>query len=134
MKASKEIPIIKAGILGKVGAQHEDLRAPILYVGGSLLLDFPGKKEPPHKEFLGWDPNWGIFGVFLYVYVLFPLLKESAQILSLVTFVWKAAEGGGGQNVSCDFFLGGKRTIECALQNQFWRPQKVDWCGKCHFL
>ena len=22
-------------------------------------------------------------------------------------------------------FLGGKRTIECALQNQFWRPQKV---------
>ena len=30
----------------------------------------------------------------------------------------------GGQNVSCDFG-GGKRTIECALQNQFWRPQKV---------
>ena len=40
---------------------------------GPLLLDFPGK-EPPHKEFLGWDPNWGIFGVFLYVYVLFSLL------------------------------------------------------------
>ena len=32
----------------------------------------------------------------------------------------------GGQNVSCDFGGGGgKRTIECALQNQFWRPQKV---------
>ena len=30
----------------------------------------------------------------------------------------------GGQNVSCDFG-GGKRTIECALQNQFWKPQKV---------
>ena len=30
----------------------------------------------------------------------------------------------GGQNVSCDF-RGGKRTIGCALQNQFWRPQKV---------
>ena len=31
----------------------------------------------------------------------------------------------GGQNVSCDFVGGGKRTIERALQNQFWRPQKV---------
>ena len=30
----------------------------------------------------------------------------------------------GGQNVSCDFG-GGKRTIECTLQNQLWRPQKV---------
>ena len=30
----------------------------------------------------------------------------------------------GGQNVSCDFG-GGERTIECALQNQFWRPQTV---------
>ena len=30
----------------------------------------------------------------------------------------------GGQNVSCDFG-GGKRTIERALQNQFWGPQKV---------
>ena len=29
----------------------------------------------------------------------------------------------GGQNVLCDF-LGGKRTIESALQNQFWRAQK----------
>ena len=34
----------------------------------------------------------------------------------------------GGQNLSCDFW-GGKRTIECPFQNQFWRPQKVgfDW-------
>ena len=30
----------------------------------------------------------------------------------------------GGQNVSFDFG-GGKRTIECALQNQFWRPEKA---------
>ena len=30
----------------------------------------------------------------------------------------------GGQNVSCDFGEG-KRTIERALQNQFWRPEKV---------
>ena len=30
----------------------------------------------------------------------------------------------GGQNVSCDFG-GGKRTIECALQNQFRRPKNV---------
>ena len=30
----------------------------------------------------------------------------------------------GGQNVSCDFG-GGKRTMERALQNQFWRPLKV---------
>ena len=29
---------------------------------------------------------------------------------------------GGGQNASCDFGGGGgKRTIECPLQNQFWR-------------
>ena len=42
--------------------------------GGSLLLDLFQEKEPPHKEFLGWDPKWGIFGVFLYVYVLFSLL------------------------------------------------------------
>ena len=27
-------------------------------MGGPLLLSFPGK-EPPHKEFLGSDPNWG---------------------------------------------------------------------------
>ena len=31
--------------------------------------------------------------------------------------------GGGGQNVPCD--EGGKRTIECSLQSQFWRHQKV---------
>ena len=29
--------------------------------GGPLLLYFPGK-EPPHKEFLGSDPNWGDLG------------------------------------------------------------------------
>ena len=42
--------------------------------GVPLLLDFPGK-EIPHKECLGWDPSWGIFGVFLYVYVLFQILR-----------------------------------------------------------
>ena len=36
---------------------------------------------------------------------------------------WEFAKGGG-QNVSCDF-LGGKRTVKCPLQTQFWRPQKV---------
>ena len=73
------------------GPQHKDLRAPTLYVGGGpLTLYFPGK-EPPHKEFLGWDPNWGIWGVFLYVYVLFSLLKEvqmSEQVLEFPASVW----------------------------------------------
>ena len=32
------------------------------------------KQMTPHKEILGWDPNQGILGVFLYVYVLFSLL------------------------------------------------------------
>ena len=59
------------------GPPHKDLRAPILYVGGGpLLLYFPGK-EPPHKEVLGWDPDCGIFGVLLYVYVLFSALERS---------------------------------------------------------
>ena len=40
-------------------------------------------------------------------------------------FGWKAANGGG-QNASCDFFGGrGERSIECPLQNHFWRPQEV---------
>ena len=56
-------------IKNRRGPEHKDLRALILYVGGPLLLYFPGK-EPPHKEFLGWDPNRGISGAFLYVYVL----------------------------------------------------------------
>ena len=55
------------------GPQHKDLRAPILHMGGPLVLDFPGK-NPHIKNFLGWDPNWGIFRVFLCVYVLFALL------------------------------------------------------------
>ena len=48
-----------------------------------------------------------------------PTDQDAVQVLEII---WKAANGG--QNVSCDFG-GGKRTIECALQNQFWRPQKV---------
>ena len=37
---------------------------------------------------------------------------------------WAAAEGGG-ENVSRELGGGGKRTAECALQNHFWRPQKL---------
>ena len=37
---------------------------------------------------------------------------------------WKAANGGGGGK-TYRAILGGKRTIECALQTHFWRPQKV---------
>ena len=36
--------------------------------GSSALFSM---KERPHKEFLGSDLNWGVWGVFLYVYVLF---------------------------------------------------------------
>ena len=33
-----------------------------------------------------------------------------------------------GQNVLCNFAGGGgKHTVECALQNQFWRAQNVGW-------
>ena len=46
----------------------------------------------------------------------FPCLLQEKQ--------GKEGQGWGGQNVSYDFG-GGKRTIECALQNQFWRAQKV---------
>ena len=35
------------------------------------------EKNPPHKEFLGRDPNWWIFRVFLYVHVLFFDLNNS---------------------------------------------------------
>ena len=46
--------------------------------GGPLILYFPGK-EPPHKEFLRWDPNWGFLGYFLYVYVLFFSLLTTVE-------------------------------------------------------
>ena len=38
----------------------------------------------------------------------------------------------GGENVSCDF-LGGKRTIERALQTSFGRLRKWDLSGLCRF-
>ena len=39
----------------------------------------------------------------------------------------------GGQNVSCDVgWRGGKRTLESALQNQFWRAQKVGLVWSVH--
>ena len=56
-------------------------------MGGPLLLYFPGK-EPPHKEFLGWDPNWGDFRVVLYVYVLFSLLNNQRE-----TFIFPVFQG-----------------------------------------
>ena len=58
-------------------------------MGAPLILYFPGK-EPPHKEFLGWDPNWGIWGVFLYVSVLFSLLK-----IALVSRAYSCTGGLG---------------------------------------
>ena len=39
--------------------------------------------------------------------------------------------GGGGKRIVR--FWGGKRTMECALRNQFWRPQKVGSSGLCRF-
>ena len=34
--------------------------------------------------------------------------------------------GGGGKTYHVNFFGGGEaRTAECALQNHFWRPQKL---------
>ena len=58
------------------GPQHKDLRAPILYVTGPLLLYFPGK-EPPHKKCLGWDPNWRIFGVHSHRKVVHIILSQN---------------------------------------------------------
>ena len=37
---------------------------------------------------------------------------------------WESASGGGGAKRIVQFF-GGERTIECPLQSQFWRHQKV---------
>ena len=42
---------------------------------------------------------------------------------------WAAAEGG--QNVPREFGGGKRTTAECALQNHFWRPQKLGWSGRC---
>ena len=53
-------------------------------MGGPFLLYFPGK-EPPHKEFLGSDPNWGHFGVFLHVCVRFFSLASLAETLNSAT-------------------------------------------------
>ena len=41
----------------------------------------------------------------------------------------KAANGGGKTYRAIWGGGGGKRTIECALQNQFWRPQKVGFAS-----
>ena len=69
-------------------------------MGGPLILDFPGK-EPTHKEFLGWDPNWGILGVFLYVYVLFSLASRRADALEAQpsgTKLFRTNNSQGGAN------------------------------------
>ena len=38
---------------------------------------------------------------------------------------------GRGKTYRAIFFWGGKRTVKCPLQNQFWRPQKLGfvWTG-----
>ena len=49
---------------------------------------------------------------------------------------WFGQRLRGGQNVSREFWGGGgKRTAECALQNHFWRPQKLGlvWVGASFF-
>ena len=38
--------------------------------------------------------------------------------------IWAAAEGGA-KRIAWIWGGGGKRTAECALQNHFWRPQKL---------
>ena len=38
---------------------------------------------------------------------------------------WEFAKGGGAKRIVRFWGGGGKRTIKCPLQNQFWRPQKV---------
>ena len=57
-----------------------------------------------------------------------------SELFSLLWFVLVGNSQRRGQNVSCDFGGGGgKRTIEYPLQNQFWRPQKMDSSGLCLF-
>ena len=47
--------------------------------GGPLLLYLPGE-ESPHKEFLGWDPNRGIFrGISLGLCAFFAL-DDGAEV------------------------------------------------------
>ena len=51
--------------------------APNSLCGWPLLLYFPGERGPHIKNFR-WGPNWGVSGTFLYVYVLFLLLRSEA--------------------------------------------------------
>ena len=73
--------------------------------GGALLLYFP-ENEHPHNEFLGSDPNWGFWGVFLYVYVLFFALDSwkifSEPVIILVpTIIFSVRPVSGLQNCLC---------------------------------
>ena len=43
---------------------------------------------------------------------------------------WGTANGGAKRIVRC--WGGGKRTIECALQNRFWRAQKAGLVWSVH--
>ena len=68
--------------------------------------------------FTAYDPSFD--GIFLGHSPKTPFLVPNVS----PTFR-KAANGGAKRIVRFWGGRGGKRTIECALQNQFWRPQKV---------
>ena len=59
------------------------------------------------------------------------VLAISWEICAQALTIWEAAKGGGGGNVSCDFG-GGKRTIECALQNRVLEGTESKF-GLCPF-
>ena len=54
----------------------------------------------------------------------FPWLQVASQNHKAPSYTIGKRQMGGGGNVSCDFRVC-KRTIERALHNRFWRPQKV---------
>ena len=82
------------------------MRAPILYVGAaSSAFYFPGK-EPPHKECLGSDPNWGDLGSISLCLCAFCSWINSMRIfhvievLVTIPFLYpKRSENGGFQTV-----------------------------------
>ena len=49
------------------------------------------RRRGPHIKNLGWGPKWGMWGAFLYVYVLFSLSRKGG--LSLIP---DRANGRGG--------------------------------------
>ena len=75
-----------------------------------------GARSPPSSL-----PNM----VHLHCKLPCTVLAVSQRPLTLILLQKFGNSQRGGQNVSCDFGGGGKRTIKHPLQNQFWRPQKV---------